>query len=559
MPADLSNGKTVKGASTPHVYLMENGVRRHIPDPATFNGLGLDWAGVQVISDQELAAIPEGPPMPRAGNQEQIRQYLQQLPELPREPALTVPIDRHLGTTAFDGVPYHFEEQVVKAISEVSDFAVLNPTQDVLWPGALIQGNSLASGQLAPIQLDRAPGTITVATDFAGGGTAQLSRVIDRPEFPTVQQARHDLLTTINPTNSAGALTYDMTVARTMRHAMVKLGLNVNVGKVKVDLDASLDSSYETNTVAMRFNQAYYTVTFTPSGSPPDFFADTVTLSEVEKYATADNPPCYLSSVTYGRMLLVLVTSRASSLEIKAALKAGVGSVFTGSLEGQYKELLSQSSIMVLAVGPTGEATTQVLTDPVAGFQQYLKEGLTFSLASPGAPIAYTARYLNTQTMAKVSLACQYSEHTRVWADNVDRSYEVWDGKGIRRVDTGISVAPGDSITITASGRIWAGVLITNENGPEGWVTYKAKSSFPLPGRPPFSLIAGYDPGSWAGWWVVGSGWNGAYNGPPRDPAPRLLLSLNDDDVGTGAKHFDVRVQVTRKQRNELHGVGSTA
>ena len=193
-----------------------------------------------------------------------------------------------------------------------------------------------------------------------------------------------------------------MTVARTMRHAMVKLGLNVNAAKVKVDLDASLDSSYETNTVAMRFNQAYYTVTFTPSGSPPGFFADTVTLNEVEKYATADSPPCYLSSVTYGRMLLVLVTARASSLEIKAALKAGVGSVFTGSLEGQYKELLSQSSITVLAVGPTGEATAQVLTDPVAGFQQYLKEGLTFSLASPGAPIAYTARYLNTQTMAKV-------------------------------------------------------------------------------------------------------------------------------------------------------------
>jgi hypothetical protein len=54
---------------------------------------------------------------------------------------------------------------------------------------------------------------------------------------------------------------------------------------------------------------------------------------------------------------------------------------------------------------------------------------------------------------------------------------------------------------------------------------------------------------------VIGSGWNGTYNGPPRDPAPRLLLSLNDDDVGTGAKHFDVRVQVTRKQRTPRHRI----
>jgi hypothetical protein len=127
---------------------MVNGARRWIPDPATFESLGLDWAAVQVISDQELAAIPEGPPMPRAGNEDQIRQYLQRLPELPREPALTMPIDRQLGSVTYDGVPYHFEDQVVKAIGEVSDFAALNPAQDVLRPGALIQGNTLANGQL---------------------------------------------------------------------------------------------------------------------------------------------------------------------------------------------------------------------------------------------------------------------------------------------------------------------------------------------------------------------------------------------------------------------------
>jgi hypothetical protein len=102
-------------------------------------------------------------------------------------------------------------------------------------------------------------------------------------------------------------------------------------------------------------------------------------------------------------------------------------------------------------------------------------------------------------------------------------------------------------------------VWLTGDDGPEGWVTYRAKSSFPLPGQPPFSLIAGYDPGSWAGCWGAGSGWNGAYNGPPRDPALRLLLSSNDDDMRLEAKHFDVRVQVTRKQRDNLHGVGSTA
>jgi hypothetical protein len=36
------------------------------------------------------------------------------------------------------------------------------------------------------------------------------------------------------------------------------------------------------------------------------------------------NPPAYISSVTYGRMLLVKMTSKYSFEEMKAALKARV-------------------------------------------------------------------------------------------------------------------------------------------------------------------------------------------------------------------------------------------
>src|SRR4051794_23571056 len=38
-------------------------------------------------------------------------------------------------------------------------------------------------------------------------------------------------------------------------------------------------------------------------------------------------------------------------------------------------------------------------------------------------------------------------------------------------VPTGITLTPGDWVSIGASGSIWAGVWLTGENGPQGWET----------------------------------------------------------------------------------------
>ncbi|MDZ5443108.1 hypothetical protein U2F26_10245 [Micromonospora sp. 4G57] len=46
------------------VYLVVDGVLRHVPDPVTFTALGLRWDRVGVVPDDALAALPKGAPMP---------------------------------------------------------------------------------------------------------------------------------------------------------------------------------------------------------------------------------------------------------------------------------------------------------------------------------------------------------------------------------------------------------------------------------------------------------------------------------------------------------------
>jgi hypothetical protein len=55
---------TLLKASGPEVDRMEGGQRRWIPDPQTFNCMGLNWGAIQTISDSEWNQIPKGAPYP---------------------------------------------------------------------------------------------------------------------------------------------------------------------------------------------------------------------------------------------------------------------------------------------------------------------------------------------------------------------------------------------------------------------------------------------------------------------------------------------------------------
>lgn len=53
------DGTLLKGSGI-YVYVIENGMRRLIPDEKTFNSMGYNWNAIKVISDSDLSSIPQG-------------------------------------------------------------------------------------------------------------------------------------------------------------------------------------------------------------------------------------------------------------------------------------------------------------------------------------------------------------------------------------------------------------------------------------------------------------------------------------------------------------------
>ncbi|MBT2382167.1 hypothetical protein [Streptomyces sp. ISL-11] len=52
------NGQRLKGVNSPAIYLVLDGRRRWIPNPATYNNLFRDWNGIQTVID--IGSIDDG-------------------------------------------------------------------------------------------------------------------------------------------------------------------------------------------------------------------------------------------------------------------------------------------------------------------------------------------------------------------------------------------------------------------------------------------------------------------------------------------------------------------
>ncbi len=88
------DGALLKSNDQPEVWLIQDGQRHWIPSPDVFNADGFSWAAVLVISDAEIAAIPQGPDVPL---------YTSWITPGPNDPVLPGP---QLPTVEYNGVDY---------------------------------------------------------------------------------------------------------------------------------------------------------------------------------------------------------------------------------------------------------------------------------------------------------------------------------------------------------------------------------------------------------------------------------------------------------------------
>lgn len=306
--------------------------------------------------------------------------------------------------------------------SNFDQVAILRPTEGVIYPGALVIGNNtMLDGAPTPFAIDRAPATLRV--DLPGIGENGNFTVQDPGNFSDVDAQLDVALEWWNDNayqdgyvNEANS-TYQAATSYSSKQLSFDLGLNAEWANGSVASQFEYETNTERRVASIAFKQVFYTVTMDTPISPAAVFGSSVSLDQVQNIMNAETPPAYVSSVAYGRIIMVRMetTNMDTSINLDAVLEYGSGfNNATGTLATSYDEVLQNSSISIITIGGNAEVATSAVDaaniEEGPGSLNYIitGENALYSRTNPGAPIAYTIRYLKDNTLAKMGYTTDY-------------------------------------------------------------------------------------------------------------------------------------------------------
>ncbi|HVH40762.1 MAG TPA: thiol-activated cytolysin family protein [Labilithrix sp.] len=291
-------------------------------------------------------------------------------------------------------------------------FVALNPNADVLWPGSIVQGKSMAGGILDPVPVKRAPGTITLT--IASGGSGVYHQQMERPSLSAAMEAQNAILATYEGATPA-KFSYAFQSIYSSEQLAVAVDANVKGTNWAAAASLSVDKKDEKSRFLIQFTQEYFTMAFDPPQGAAGVFDPSVTSKDLEPYAQNGNPPVYVASVTYGRIFYILFESTASQLDLEAAVSGSYsGSVSVdASVAAKYKTMINESTVKAYGLGGSAEmaidAVSGSTTDQFERIQKFLTTGANFDKKNPGVPISYTIRHLTDASQVKLALTTEYT------------------------------------------------------------------------------------------------------------------------------------------------------
>ena len=306
------------------------------------------------------------------------------------------------------------ECQKYSAGAKFDENMILDPTVGVIYPGSIIDGNSVVDGSYREIVVDRAP--ITISTDFMNK-TGDCQMQVENPKVSNVRSAIKQMLYDNEITGSTAAyVTCDVKRVSSREALNLAVGTTISGGKISLEDKFSWGNNKVKQRFLMNVIQRYYTIDVDPQ-KPSDFFAPTVTAEELQDAIGSHATPVYVSSVSYGRVAYVAIECEEENDSLFNDLKA-TASLFSTketakTTVGRGKEYKNFSFSATIIGGDGSDAANAIsagksMDDLVAGLNTYINNGGRFGPESPGSMISYKLTKLSDHKVFSVNKATEY-------------------------------------------------------------------------------------------------------------------------------------------------------
>lgn len=316
-----------------------------------------------------------------------------------------------------DDQVYSCETQNYSLTKNPEQIVMFDPNAGIIWPGALIQGKSHINGSLQLLALDksrRAPLGLYVKGGGVLGIKNGVSTIIEQPVGSTVSESINQLIVNAHESDvavGAGFSQFKSVESYSGTQATMQLGLSGRYLGAKASADLKYQQSAQKYTYTAYFIQRLYTMVVDQPESPAAFFSDNTTAQDLRSFGIdSENLPLYISSVSYGRILMYSFTSSESRRKIEAALEfsydSPVGGV-DGYASAELQQTLKNAEIEVLAIGGPNTGVKQLIQD--GDLASYFEAELELNQVEP---ISFNLRNLGDNSLAKVSNTTDYDVET---------------------------------------------------------------------------------------------------------------------------------------------------
>ncbi|MCI6278947.1 MAG: thiol-activated cytolysin family protein [Porphyromonas sp.] len=293
------------------------------------------------------------------------------------------------------------QKKVYNAGFAFDEMSIFNPSSNQVYPGSVFVGSSITNGKFLNLK-----STIGNVRWSANGLVPENAK--DNYSQSVLDPKASDYNSTIQGWLSTPAMPLSATTTFEVNEVSnsKELGVQIGIGYDSDDLKAKLDLSVKEEKMKTHVLVKAVQKAFSVALDVPD--AKTSILKTADVADMDGVMPVYVSEVFYGRLAYAVISSNHEYHEVVAALNLNLPTETEKidiNLSSKYKEILDSSVSKTYIIGGSSQEHGYGLSNGWEGFKKAIGAPLVPYSAKP---VAYTLRYVNDNSVARVVLMSDY-------------------------------------------------------------------------------------------------------------------------------------------------------
>ncbi len=300
-------------------------------------------------------------------------------------------------------------------LSELNNYGQYS---DQLYPGAVVD---IKKPAIANINLVPSNRTLSINLESISSDKTYRPYVVSSPSLSSTRVAVNKLVT--NSISKLADYPANISVSATSvsnsDELKIALGVGVTLPKFTIKDEFDYSSLYSSESIILTLKQVYYSIDVDNKINASEYFSNTHSEEEI-KSKLENTIPAYVSSVKYGRVAVVRLTSKKANkaLQNKLQMAASVNSI-SGDLKNEISEKIESKELDVQMMAYGGEFNNDFTNSNGIDFVKLINSFTNEKQVKPDVaaalPISYTLRYISDNTLAKTVVESDQNQCYKIY------------------------------------------------------------------------------------------------------------------------------------------------